>query len=433
MSETFDDLFGQPEKAEKQATHLEKMRADLAARYGIEDPTMLQGRALELQALRDNGLLISVHCHGTGMFSRRATWEELGIPRDDPRVELLRQGMKDIIPSEVVRQLKSLETRKRANLDRYGIVLPAFPGFRWVAAVVYKHGSVEEDTVTPTDYEQWKEKDAEISAELEIVKEHICQHLAEWTDTRLPEVFGQIAERAWQQIRAISDLGETLESFRFGMIQSARRQMPTVEEVRSGLYFTHTTDFLLNPADVAQEMADRDRVRTESEADLQIIRARGAAEAAELRAREDIAWETRRTELVKLQAMREAEIEHAKKRLEQMGSPFQAVLDQVESQLYEAVQNMIAKVQEHGRVRGKTREQAMNAIQQYQTLRALGGDRLHAEVSNLESALDTPGEDYKTDPEAVLSALRRLASETLESARRVSRSVSPSRAAYVDL
>jgi hypothetical protein len=432
---TFAQLFGdQPAAAQSRETHLQKMRQQIAEKYGIEDPTQLRGRAMELQALRDNGLLIAVHCHGTSMFSRRATWEELGIPHDDPRIELLRAGMKDVIPSEVVRQLKSLEARKRANLDRYGFQLPAFPGFRWVPAVVYKSGSVEEEDVSAkTNYELWKEQDDAINAELAELKAQILANLAEWTDVRLPEVFTLIAHRAWRQIKALrQEFDEGVDSFTARMIFLARRQMPSAADVEHGLYFTHSTDFLMNPTDVAQEMADRDRVKALSEAELQVIRAQAAAESARQRAEEDIAWERRRSEVSKLQAMREAEIAHAKERLMEMGSPFQAVLDQVEAQLYEAVKHMADKIREHGMVRGKTKEMAMNAIEQYQALRSLGGDRLHAEIEDLRQALVTPGDGVKTDPGAVMSALNRLAAETIEAAKRVARDVTPSRAAYVD-
>jgi hypothetical protein len=48
------------------------------------------------------------------------------------------------------------------------------------------------------------------------------------------------------------------------MIKRARPQMPTVEEVRANLYFTHATDFLLNPTDIAQELAERDEIRAKS-------------------------------------------------------------------------------------------------------------------------------------------------------------------------
>lgn len=439
---TFDQLFGglfggeegSSADVSSQETHLQEMRRQIAEKYGIENPSELRGRAMELQHLRDNGLLIAVHCHGTSMFSRRATWEELGIPRDDPRVELLRQGMKDIIPSEVVRQLKSLEARKRSNLDRCGFQLPAFPGFRWVAGIRYKQGSVaQEDPNAKTDYEMWKEKDEEINAELAEVKQYILDHLAEWTDVRIPEVFAVIAARAWNQLKALHvEFDESLEAFTYNMITSARAQMPTAEEVRANLYFTHTTDFLMNPTDVAQELADKERIEAMREAETQVIHARAAAESAKAKAEADIAWQRRQNELSKLQAMREAEIAHAKERLMEMGSPFQAVLDQVEAELYEAVQHMVSKIREHGMVRGKTKEMALNAIERYQTLRSLGGDRLHAEVESLRQALDTPGVQYSVDPGAVMVALNRLAVETMEAARRVTREVTPGRASFVD-
>ena len=45
----------------------------------------------------------------------------------------------------------------------------------------------------------------------------------------------------------------------------------------------------------------------------------------------------------------------------------------------------------------------------------------------------TPGIDLKTDPDAVVAALDRLATETIEAAQRVARDVTPGRASFVDL
>ena len=170
-----------------------------------------------------------------------------------------------------------------------------------------------------------------------------------------------------------------------------------------------------------------------SEAELEVIRARARSESAKATAEADIAWTRRDTEISKLQAMREAEIAHAQQRLLEMGSPFQEVLDQVEARLYESVQQMMESIQRNGRVVGKTKELGLNAIEQYQTLRALGGDRLHTEIESFRQALNTGSVEYKTDPEAVKLALEKLANETIAAADRVTRSVTPTRARMTDL
>ena len=139
------------------------------------------------------------------------------------------------------------------------------------------------------------------------------------------------------------------------------------------------------------------------------------------------------SEDLKNTAMREAEIEHARNRILEMGSPFQDVMDQVEARLHTAITQMAESVKRNGRVVGKTKELGFNAIEQYQTLRALGGDRLHTEIETLRSALSTAGVEYKTDPEAVAAALETLADQTIEAAERVTRSVTPSRARMIDL
>ncbi len=43
------NLFGEGKATKPQATHLEAMRAKIAAKYGIENPDTLKGRAMEIQ------------------------------------------------------------------------------------------------------------------------------------------------------------------------------------------------------------------------------------------------------------------------------------------------------------------------------------------------------------------------------------------------
>jgi len=433
---TFDELFpgltdGLTVAKPDQETHLDAMREQIAAQFGIEEPSTLQGRRLEMDYLRENGIWISVHCHGTSMFTRTVSWEELGIPHDDPRVGLITRGIKHVIPKKASDKLLSLERRARYALRKWGVSVGGMTGYYWLCGTVAPED--EGDPDVKSAYEKWKEAHDAILAELEEHKAMIIENLDEWRDVRLPEVFGEIADKAYTQRKAITNGSNgTRKAYRELIIRAAQQAMPIAKDVQYGIWFGHSTQFLLNPKEVEAELAVIDEIRAVSKAKRDVVEARASAEKAKATKQEDVAWAERRAELSRLEAMREAEIAHAAEELQRMGSPLQTVLDSMESQLYSAVVAMRDKVSAKGYLHGKQKEQANNVIELYNTLKGLGGDRLRSEILKLEIAMETPGEKFATDGDAVVAALNELARQTVEAAQRVAKSAGSGRAAYVD-
>lgn len=61
----------------------------------------------QLNVLRNKDILVDLSISGTGMFTRTATWAEIGIQADeaDPRFTRLSRGQKYLIPEERIKRL----------------------------------------------------------------------------------------------------------------------------------------------------------------------------------------------------------------------------------------------------------------------------------------------------------------------------------------
>jgi hypothetical protein len=97
------------------------------------------------------------------------------------------------------------------------------------------------------------------------------------------------------------------------------------------------------------------------------------------------------------------------------------------------VQHVLASIQKHGHVRGKSAEQARNMIATFQLLNVAGDEELERLLGDLGQALDRPGAETARDAGAIADALTALARETVEAAQAVARRLEPSQAALIEI
>ncbi len=78
--------------------------------------------------LRKQGLLIDLNIAGTGMFSRAASWADLGIAdiEEDKRSTQFTRGQKILIPDGMVKRLKSVKARMSQALERNSYKITGF-------------------------------------------------------------------------------------------------------------------------------------------------------------------------------------------------------------------------------------------------------------------------------------------------------------------
>jgi len=402
---------------------IEERRREAADRIGVE-VSQVEVHRLELSMLREKGLLIDVDVHGTSIFQARTTYAELGIAADDVRAKRLRRGSKDLFP-EHARKLRSLEARARQNLASHSFKIAAFGQWSWMPW---------------TAYGEFKEKHQEILNEMEEVKSRI---LAEYDDVREQNraYFEQVARRAWKDMLAEYAPGDHVmirttdgttfdsergyDSFVEYVVQKALGKMPLKEEIERYVRIDYRTSILYGEHEVAQDAAALAKAR---------------AEEAEARARQQQAQLDQQTAEAKAQAeieaFKQAEIEHARQQLDQMGSPIQDALNELRGNLYDAVQSLLAGLSKNGGFRGKASTKAAELYQYWQTL---NGNLLQdAELENALKDLDGKMAQYQrtSDHDAqvgdITATLTEIAKLTDEEARKI-RKHQASRAAALEL
>jgi hypothetical protein len=229
----------------------------------------------------------------------------------------------------------------RQMLDKYTYDVTGFKPWRWLAWKAY---------------DKWTEEFARLTEEFESIKSEILDNLDDYVDGNA-EDFAKISAAAWKSIigqgfgGAIVDNIEyyDVDSFTDAIIARVIAKMPTRDEIEARLIADYKVSLVYGQQDVAEDMA---RAEMYWEAVRQ-QRAQTEMLEAELTAQE-IANRERRA---KLDAIRQAEMEHARKQIEQVGSPFSEIIGQLRGRFAEDAKSMLESIQKNGFVRGKSRRE----------------------------------------------------------------------------
>ncbi len=421
---------------------VEDRRRQHAERYGLE-VDRVHAIQLDLQRLRELGTLVDIDIHGTSMFTGRATYAELGIPKNDLRRTRLKAGSKDLIPKLYIGRLRSLEVRFRQSLEKHSYPIGAFGSYRWVPY---------------TAYHKWREEWDALQVEWAELKQEILDHYDEFVD-RLADDFRAIAGEAWAALRARSPNAvivlpdaafepDEYDEFVDYIVARAIAKLPSREAIEAGLYVDYRTALVLGQADIEADALARERLRQEREREAMELRAEQEHQALELRQKQMAIWEKEQearlriaAEEAKLRAMHEAELEHARQQMREMVSPFQEIFDQLRAQIHDNVMEILDSVRKLGYVHGKiSNERIPGLVELFKLLNVHGDDELEAALQELQARLsaappagDSGKRDRVRDSESIAAQLQAIANLTLESAEAVKRSLRPSRASVLEV
>lgn len=409
---------------------IERRRARVANAFGV-DPGNVRAIRLELSQMREAGLLIDVDIHGVSKFQARVTYNELGISRDDPRTERLRTGHKDLFPKHS-KKLRSLEARARQNLDAHSHSVMAFGQWRWLPW---------------TAYDDFMVKHQAIIAELEEVKRDVINRWDEiYEINRL--YFAEIAERAWQAIKASHGGSETVivtadgghfdlyERNRFVeyVTQKALGKMPLPGEIEAQVRIDYRTSILYGEAELEEDAAAYEKAHAEAEA------ARLEAEHTQHKIW-DLADQKAHKEnerKARIAAIKHAEMEHAREQLARMGSPLQAALNGLRENVYDAVSELLAGLRKNDGFRGRSSTRAADLYEFWKRLNGglLQDEELETSLSELEEKMrqyqSSGGADRKVQVGDIEVQLTEIAALTNAQARKL-RKAKTSRAAALEL
>jgi len=350
---------------------------------------------MELNTLREQGILIDLNISGTRMFNKTATWAETGIQGvDDPRLASLTRGQKYLIPKEQVERLASIEARMRQWLKRLSFQITGFSPYVWLPF---------------TAYETWSEKWAELTGELVIVKGEIISMRDEYVDL-LADQMMKVAEAAWRSITAqgyelaiVDHKPYDHAQFVAMVVSSAVAQMPSVEKIEKELKADYITGLVYGAEDVAQDRLNAEKII----ADIQIERERQKSAMHQLHLQEKMVQEEydfqhariemEKTEKeLKIEAMMQAEAEHARQQLREIASPFQEVFSELRNRFAQDAEEMLAAIKKNGFVRGKTAERASGLVEMFDLLAVQDDFELRERLKALREAIGPMGAGRST-------------------------------------
>jgi len=371
---------------------LERLRAEHAAKLGVSADQVDLVR-VDLDVLLSLGTLIDLDVRGISLFSRRATWEELGIPREAARRTRFTRGVKNLISKEYIAGFRSLETRARRWLDDHSFDVTGCRPFRFVPY---------------TAYERWREGHEKLTREWEALKARLLSEYEACVVPTLEEDFTKIAVEA---ARALGLSGRAREQFAAQVVERARLAMPSYDAIAAGLSLDYRAGLLLSRVRIEEEVLAATRL----EAERQEAVARARAVEAEASHKERL-----------LAEMRKAELEHYREQLKEMASPMGEVFHQLRAQMFEDATAVLETMQNNeGKLIGPAARRAGGMVETFRLLNALDDKELEGLLKRIETRLSGPAGDERTGQ--VEKTMREIARLTHRSAEEVRRLAAPSR------
>jgi len=158
-------------------------RAGIAARVGVA-PDRINAVRFQLKVLQEQGVLVDLTITGAGLFTRTATWMELGVPDEDIRRQRLTRGQKYMIPEKDAKEEMSIISAMRQLLEDYSYRITGFYPYRWIPF---------------TAFDEFIEKWSALVERFYAVKARIIKDYPRYVDL-LASDFRQIAENAWRSM-----------------------------------------------------------------------------------------------------------------------------------------------------------------------------------------------------------------------------------------
>lgn len=341
----------------------------------------------ELEVLRSKGLLVDLNVSGTTMFTRKASFAELGILSDDEKTKRYSAGNKYLIPKEDIDRLRSIETRMRQTLDKYAWDVTGFRPYRWLPWTAYR---------------QFKARWQELAQEFEFIKIDIMNKY----DTYLDMISDEFAAGARNTWRAVNGQGYTViewggkkfyteNHFVEGVVEVAQNMMPTFQRIEKELKADYKVALVYGQVDYAKDQAQAELVLAQAKAEKAEVAAKAALAQEELNHATYMHKLEKEKAEIEIEAMIAAEVDHAREQLAEIKSPFEEVFTALRCQIAQDCEEMLASVTKNGFVRGKIAEKAHGLLEVYEMLAVHNDKELRDKLVSLRSQIGVVGGDGK--------------------------------------
>ena len=342
---------------------------------------------VQLDILRENGILIDLTITGAGMFTKTANFDDIGFLQDatkDARYGWIKPGAKYLIPEEPVKKIKSVVIRMRQVFEAHSRKVAGFSPYNWMPY-----------TAHPAFVEKWKE----LRDEFYEIKADIIERRAEYVDTIATE-YERIALSAWKSMSA-QDSGKVVvgnekmdvEDFVSYMIEKAIALVPSVDDIEEKLQADYITALVYSEYDQAKESAEVEKIRSELNAAEEEAELKNRLLLEELRAKTIQNDAEKQERGAKIEAMRQAELEHARSQIKETVSPFVEVYKNALNECVERAADLLETIRKGGAVRGKVAEKGRGLLDFYNMMLIpeLTDERMVEKLTELQKLLGETG------------------------------------------
>lgn len=383
---------------------------------------------MQLDILRKQGILIDLNITGTGMFTKSASFDEVGIARDsekDARYEWIKPGTKFVIPEAPVKKLKSVESRMRQLLEKRTRKVTGFYPYRWLPF---------------TAYETWKEEWTKAVSDFYQVKIEIIANRDEYIDVVADE-YTRVAQSAWASIKAqgykwaiINEKRMTQDDFISYIVEKAVALVPTVDEIEDKLHADYVTALVYGQEDAAIDEARAAEIREGIRLNRELSQIEVSLAAEKARAE---AWNIQAEQMereAKIEAMMQAELEHAREKLKTITSPFEEIFTSLRHQFAEDASAILENIRKNGFVRGKVAEKGRGLIDLFDLMCTHDDRELRAKLATLKLELGEQG-TKQNDESRDIETITRTLNEIIDLSRDVTENLTslPNRFTSLDL
>ena len=341
-------------------------RLQFAVSQGIEEDKLRQVQ-VELAGLREDGILIDLEVHGTSIFSRTANWLELGVIDEITREKHTR-GRRRLIDEKQEKRLKSIESSLRRTLKEYSYDVPGFRPYRYVPWKAYG---------------KWREKHDALVAQFDDLKVEILSNYEAYVDQSVSDT-REIAHAAWISIRGQGfstaevngEVYTSLAEFEQMLVDEVLGRIPSYDQISAMVYVDYIPGIATGSSELEADHLLAAQMRAQ-QSDLKRAAAENDYQAATMGA--------------KIDAYKQAELEHARQRLLSEGSPLVKMTQEFMAKIAEDIEKMLVSVRKNGHVRGKTAELGHSLIEFYEIMASVENGTLRSKLQELKETLGPVG------------------------------------------
>lgn len=365
---------------------------------------------VQLDILRKQGLLIDLNISGTGMFTKTASFDEVGFAQDsskDARYDWIKPGVKFVIPEAPVKKLKSVESRMRQALDKYTRGVTGFYPYRWLPF-----------TAHPTWLETW----SQLSADFYSIKAEIISNRDTYVD-QVAEEYARVAISAWMSIKAqgykwavIDGKKMDQDTFVSYITEKAVALVPSAREIEDKLNADYVTALVYGEQDTALDAARAAQIREQLDLNRELNAIEVSRAAEQARAEAWAIQAAQREREARIEAMIKAEADHAREQLQSVMSPFAEIFGALRSQMASDASEILASIKKNGFVRGKVAERGRGLLEMFDLMCTHDDKELRAKLISLRSQLGPAG-TKQADESRDVQAITETLSEIMELSR----------------